>query len=612
MFTQSHLSLASHLIFRAAFWGAIFLHLVASAEAARTLSPPLETPTISIKQYISSPFSPKAGGSFSFIVEVRGTSASPTGTVVIEVNGIEYTSLTLSGGMTGFGFEVLNAGGYAFTAKYSGDSVYAATTYTLSFGVPAIQVFLDNQVQGATSPIVYGSSVSVTTFLKNEPRAPAIVGTVSYYLEDKLVGVVDVSSGSTVTSFTFGQLAPGSYNGRAVYSGSANHTPASKEFSIGINRASATTTLTSSVNSITYGQSVTFTAKLSAKFPTQTSILPNGLVSFLVDDQQVALIELANGGATYTTSSLASGNHTIAATYLGSGYFYEGTPVALPITVNPPCSVTLESPTKGFTEIGGTGSVNLSATGTCTSLTPTADDWITLTDVTATKVGYRVAALTTGPDRTGTITIGGATFTIYQKKTVAAVSGASFITSDIAPGEIVSAFGAGLADQTVTAIALPLPTKLGGIEVSIRDSANNERLARLFYVSPTQINYSIPLDVALGNATVTFYKDGAVVSTATTKITAYAPGIFSANQNGGGVAAATIQRIKADNTVTYEDTADYDTTQKQYVARSISLGNGTDTFCLALYGTGLRGLTSANVITAMIREALVTAVYVRK
>lgn len=72
-----------------------------------------------------------------------------------------------------------------------------------------------------------------------------------------------------------------------------------------------------------------------------------------------------------------------------------------------------------------------------------------------------------------------------------AVVDAAAYQRDVAPGMIVSVFGAGFSDTTVAAASAPLPTELGGVALELDDGAVT-RDAPLFYVSPTQINAQIP------------------------------------------------------------------------------------------------------------------------
>jgi hypothetical protein len=68
----------------------------------------------------------------------------------------------------------------------------------------------------------------------------------------------------------------------------------------------------------------------------------------------------------------------------------------------------------------------------------------------------------------------------------------------IAPGEIVSIYGAQLASQTAQA-SFPLPTSLGSVQVEA-GTPGAETLLPLLYVSPSQINAVVPPGIQLGSA----------------------------------------------------------------------------------------------------------------
>jgi len=68
--------------------------------------------------------------------------------------------------------------------------------------------------------------------------------------------------------------------------------------------------------------------------------------------------------------------------------------------------------------------------------------------------------------------------------TVSSVSAASFaVGAALAPESIASGFGKDLTAATQTANGAPLPTALGGVSVSVTDSAGIDRPAPLFFVS---------------------------------------------------------------------------------------------------------------------------------
>jgi uncharacterized protein (TIGR03437 family) len=182
--------------------------------------------------------------------------------------------------------------------------------------------------------------------------------------------------------------------------------------------------------------------------------------------------------------------------------------------------------------------------------------------------------------------------------TVTSVSAASFIGQTLASESIVAAFGETLATTTQSADALPLPTTLAGTQILIKDSVGVERPAPLFIVSPQQVNYQIPPGTAVGPAMVTARIGDIRVAGETVQIAATAPGLFSANANGQGVAAAVALRVKADGSSLYEQVARFDAAQNRVVAVPLDLGPETDQVFLILYGTGFKmhsGLSAVSV-----------------
>jgi uncharacterized protein (TIGR03437 family) len=179
--------------------------------------------------------------------------------------------------------------------------------------------------------------------------------------------------------------------------------------------------------------------------------------------------------------------------------------------------------------------------------------------------------------------------------TVTTVSAASFDpVAPIAPGSIVAAFGADLAkDPPESAKMQPLPTSLAGTTVKVKDSANMERLAPLFFVSSGQVNYIIPPETATGAAMVTVTNRDGKVSTGAAQIAGAAPGIFSANSTGKGVPAATALRIKSDGSQAFELISRYDAEAKIFVPIPIEPPKTGESVFLILFITGMGNAASA-------------------
>lgn len=184
--------------------------------------------------------------------------------------------------------------------------------------------------------------------------------------------------------------------------------------------------------------------------------------------------------------------------------------------------------------------------------------------------------------------------------TVASVSAASFNASALASSSIVAAFGDNLASTVQIGSTSPLPLSLAGTSVTVRDSANVERLARLFFVSPGQINFLMPEGLASGAATILVANSEGKLAAGTVNISAVAPALFSANSNGRDVPAAVVLRIKVDGSQVYEQVAVFDQAQSKFVAVPIDLGAETDQVFFVGYGTGIRGRSSLEAVSVKI------------
>jgi trimeric autotransporter adhesin len=182
------------------------------------------------------------------------------------------------------------------------------------------------------------------------------------------------------------------------------------------------------------------------------------------------------------------------------------------------------------------------------------------------------------------------------------VSAASQKPGPVAPGSMVTVFGAQLAGGAQSASVRPLPTTLEDCTVTVKDANGVERPAGLYFVSPNQINFQIPPDTAVGSATVTVVGGDQTQTLASVSVSTIAPGLFSLNPDG--LAAADVTRINGSNT-SYEPVAQLDTATGLFVAVPIDLGSDTDKVYLTLYGTGVRNRTSLDAVQVLVANVLV-------
>jgi uncharacterized protein (TIGR03437 family) len=182
---------------------------------------------------------------------------------------------------------------------------------------------------------------------------------------------------------------------------------------------------------------------------------------------------------------------------------------------------------------------------------------------------------------------------------VATVSSASyFLSSPLAPDSIATAFGANLTNATVVATTVPLPTTLAEAQVRVRDAAGVERDAPLFFVSPGQINFLVPAQTSLGNATVTVRLQNTTVATGTINVGRTGPGLFAANADGSGPAAALLLRIKPNGAQLYEPVVRFNETARKYETLPLDLSIADDQYFLVLFGTGFKAAPASPATTA--------------
>ena len=309
------------------------------------------------------------GQSVTFTATVTATppaAGSPSGTVDFQDGGVSIGGCGAQAVVAGSATCVVTypgPGSHPITAVYSGDtnfntSTSAVLTQTVNKG---------NTTTGLASsvnPSVTGQSVTFTaTVTATPPAAGSPSGTVTF--KDgaaNIAGCVGrpIAAGSATCTSPF--AAAGSHPITAVYSGDTNfNTSTSAVLTQTVNKGNTTTGLASSVNPSVTGQSVTFTATVTATPPAAGS--PSGTVTFKDGAANIAGCvgrPIAAGSATCTSPFAAAGSHPITAVYSGDTNFNTSTSAVLTQTVN-----------KGNTTTGLASSVNPSVTGQSVTFTAT-------------------------------------------------------------------------------------------------------------------------------------------------------------------------------------------------------------------------------------------------
>src|SRR5581483_11885185 len=103
-------------------------------------------------------------------------------------------------------------------------------------------------------------------------------------------------------------------------------------------------------------------------------------------------------------------------------------------------------------------------------------------------------------------------------------------TAGVSNGEFITLYGSNLAQSTVVAHALPFPTTLGNVQVSINGTA-----APLYYVSPSQISVIVPFENTSSIAQIQITNNGTKSNVVTVPVNTSTPGVFTIDSSFGGL-----------------------------------------------------------------------------
>ena len=184
-----------------------------------------------------------------------------------------------------------------------------------------------------------------------------------------------------------------------------------------------------------------------------------------------------------------------------------------------------------------------------------------------------------------------------------AVQSAAAPNGAVTPESIASIFGTNLASTTLAGTTQPPSMSLGGVTLTVTDSAGTARLAPLMYVSPSQINFVIPSGSAAGTATFGIANGSSTTGT----IQSVAPTLFSMSGDGRGVAAANAIAVAAGSQL-QSPVPVFQCSATGCVATPIPLSANTTVY-LILYGTGIRNRSALGGVTANIGGTNVPVLY---
>jgi hypothetical protein len=286
------------------------------------------------------------GASLTFTATVTPNTA--TGSVTFFDGATIIGIAFVSGGAASFTTSSLASGSHSMTAQYSGDTFdNSAASAALPHQVLAVT---STSLAASLNPTVFGQGATFTTTVTSATPG-TITGTVTFKDGAAVLGSGIVSSGKATLSTS--TLTVGVHSITAVYSGNATYAAStSPVLSHTVNKAASSTTVSSSHHPSVFGQSVTFTATVAAISP--GSGTPAGTVTFKNGAAVLGSGTLISGKATFSTSALTVGAHSVTATYNGSIDYNTGTSAVLTQTVNKAATSTMLTSTPNPSTLGQT------------------------------------------------------------------------------------------------------------------------------------------------------------------------------------------------------------------------------------------------------------------
>ena len=280
---------------------------------------------------------------FTAMVAPNSGSGTPTGSVEFVIDNGSPVTISLNGSdIATYTSSAMSVGQHANMASYTGDTTFAGSSST-ALTQTVNQANTNTTLTSSPTQPVFGQAVTFTAVVSVTPPATGTpTGSVQFAIDNGTPVKESLSSNGTA-AYTISSLTAGTHTVTASYPGDGSFV-ASKSIPLTqtINQANTNTTLTSSVNPVVVGQTVTFTADVGAAAP--GSGTPTGSVRFVSDNGTPVTESLnAAGTATYSTHSLGVGTHTVTASYTGDANFQTSDSTALTQTVNKQAPTTTTS-----------------------------------------------------------------------------------------------------------------------------------------------------------------------------------------------------------------------------------------------------------------------------
>jgi hypothetical protein len=283
-------------------------------------------------------------------------TGTPTGGVMFLNGAVALGTVTPdAAGVATLTRSALTLGPHAITARYVGDTGFAAVTSS-ALTVTIVKASTVTTVTGSANPAAWHQPVTLTAAVSVvAPGSGTPTGLVTFFNGSAPLGTAAWIAGHaalTTSALTVGDhTITASYAGAATFNGSV-----STVLTESVVPAPSATTLTASPNSAVTGRPVMLTAKVAVAPPVTGT--PTGTVTFFDGPTPLGNATLVAGKATLTTGALGVAAHALTAGYLGDGN----------VAASTSSSVT-ETIAQAATTTSLTSSANPSVTGRAVTFT---------------------------------------------------------------------------------------------------------------------------------------------------------------------------------------------------------------------------------------------------
>ena len=296
---------------------------------------------------------------------------------VVIIDGATNAATTVSG--TGSGTQVFAGAlnpttNYAYVAQANSLLVINGAATGPAFSASPSPVAFGSQAQGSTSSaMTLTITNSGTASLSISNVAEGGTDAADFPVSSDGCNGATVAAGSTCTlSIKFSPSTAGAESAALTFTDNASDSPEMVSLT-GTGTAptatASTTTLSASATSIAIGTSVTFTATVTPASGTPT---PTGTVTFKDGTTTLGTGMLnSSGAATYSSSALAIGSHSITASYGGDSRNLASVSSVVAVSVAQSSTTTVLTSSATSLVVGASATFTATVTGSAGGTTPT-------------------------------------------------------------------------------------------------------------------------------------------------------------------------------------------------------------------------------------------------